>query len=104
VAVTGYRAGFDPDDGDVEAAVRSINTPILFIAGGADRRMPPELAQRMLNVSPSSIKELVLVPGARHGEAFNTDRATYLNSVYGFLARVRYNSASFANPEGLEKN
>src|SRR6267143_5836594 len=30
VAITGYRVGFDPDDGDVEGAVRSINTPILF--------------------------------------------------------------------------
>jgi pimeloyl-ACP methyl ester carboxylesterase len=102
VAITGFRVGFNPDDGDVEAAVRSISTPILFIAGGADRRMPPALAQRMLNASPSPIKQFVMVPGAGHGEAFNTDPTTYLNSVYGFIERVRYNSALSANPEDLK--
>src|SRR5437879_3796808 len=34
VAITSYRMHFDPDDGDVEAAVHSMKTPILFIAGG----------------------------------------------------------------------
>jgi len=94
VAITAYRMGFNPDDGDVEAAVHSINIPILFIAGGADRRMPPVLAERMLNASPSPLKQFVIVPGAGHGEAYNTDRTTYLNSVYGFIERVRYNSGS----------
>ena len=88
VAITGMRMGFNPDDGDVEAAIRQINLPILFIAGGADRRMPPALAERMLRASPNATKELLLVPGAGHGEAFSADRQTYLNSVYRFLARV----------------
>jgi pimeloyl-ACP methyl ester carboxylesterase len=98
VAITAYRVGFDPDDGDVEAAVRSINTPILFIAGGADRRMPPALAEQMFNEARASVKDLVVVPDARHGEAFATDRSKYLNSVYGFLERVRYNSVSASRP------
>jgi pimeloyl-ACP methyl ester carboxylesterase len=93
VAITGYRAGFDPDDGDVEAVVRTLNTPILFIAGDADRRMPPELARRMFEEARSPLKQLLVVPGARHGEAFATDRVTYLNSVYSFLERVRYNAS-----------
>ena len=94
VAITAYRVGLDPDNGDVEAAIRSIKTPILFIAGGKDRRMPPALAERMLNASQSPLKEFVLIPGAGHGEAFATDRATYLNSVYSFLGRLRYNPTS----------
>src|SRR5207244_794837 len=94
VAITAYRVGFDADDGDVEAAIRSINTPIIFIAGGRDRRMPPALAERMLKASPSPIKALILIPNAGHGEAFATDRTTYLNSVYAFLGRVRYTPSS----------
>jgi pimeloyl-ACP methyl ester carboxylesterase len=94
VAATEWRAGFDADDGDVEDAVRHINVPILFIAGGADRRMPPDLAKRLMNASRNPIKELLVIPGAGHGEAFSKDRQTYLNSVYRFLEHVRYNPGS----------
>ena len=89
VAITSYRMQFDPDDGDVEGVIRNMKTPILFIAGGRDRRMPPALAEKMLAESPSALKQLVIIPSARHGEAFATDRLTYLNSVYAFLDRVR---------------
>jgi pimeloyl-ACP methyl ester carboxylesterase len=89
VAITEWRAGFDADDGDVEAAVREIDVPILFIAGGADRRMPPALARRLMDASRNPLKELLVIPDAGHGEAFSRDRSTYLNSVYRFLDRTR---------------
>ena len=93
--------GFDPDDGDVETAIHQVKIPIMFIAGTADRRMPPALAERMFKASPNPLKELLLIPGATHGEAITKDRETYLNSVYRFLDRVRYNSASFRQSGGL---
>ena len=99
VMITRLRVGFDPDDGDVEAAIRSLNIPILFIAGGADRRMPPTVAERLFEASPNPIKQLVVIPSAGHGEAFTKDRTTYLNSVYAFLGRLRYNRC-FACPAG----
>jgi pimeloyl-ACP methyl ester carboxylesterase len=99
VMITSYRLGLNPDDGDVEAIVRSLNIPILFIAGGADRRMPPSLADRMFQAAKSPLKQELVIPGAGHGEAFSTDRSTYLNSVYSFLDRVRYNPC-FACPTG----
>lgn len=94
VAITALRMGFDPDDGDVEAAVREIRVPILFIAGGADRRMPPALAQRMFDEARHPLKSMFLVPGAGHGEAYAADRMGYLDSVYAFLDKVRHNPAS----------
>jgi pimeloyl-ACP methyl ester carboxylesterase len=100
VAITAIRTGLNPDDGDVEAAVRQINVPILFVAGGKDRRMPPELAERMMNASPNPMRQLLLVPGASHGEAFSTDRETYMNSVYRFLDTLRYNSGSLYRSGG----
>src|SRR5262247_572262 len=90
VAITALRMGFDPDDGNVEAVVRNLDIPIIFIAGTADRRMPPALAERMFNSSPNSLKQLLVIPGATHGEAFAADRETYLRSVYRFLDTVPY--------------
>jgi pimeloyl-ACP methyl ester carboxylesterase len=94
VAITELRMGFDADEGDVEAAVREIDAPILFVAGGADRRMPPVLAERMLNAARNSNKQLLVIPAAGHGQAFSTDRETYLNSVYRFVESLRYNPVS----------
>jgi pimeloyl-ACP methyl ester carboxylesterase len=94
VAITAWRVGFNPDEGDVQAVVRNLNIPIMFIAGTADRRMPPALAEQMFKESPNSLKQLLIIPGASHGEAFAADRETYLRSVYRFLETVRYNPAA----------
>jgi pimeloyl-ACP methyl ester carboxylesterase len=94
VAITAWRIGFNPDEGDVQAVVRNLNIPIMFIAGTADRRMPPALAERMFKESPNSLKQLLVIPRASHGEAFAADRETYLSSVYRFLETVRYNPAA----------
>jgi uncharacterized protein len=89
VGLTEWRMGFRPQDGDVEAAVAAIHdVPILFIAGGADVRMPPELAQRLASRASSPDRQLLVVPGAAHGQAFSRDREKYLTTVFGFLDRT----------------
>ncbi len=98
--ITGLRMRIDPNQGDVEAAVKEIGIPILFIAGGADRRMPPELAQRMFEAASNPDKDLLVVPNAAHGQAFATDPITYLNSVYRFLEHVGYNPTLSRRPGG----
>jgi len=90
VALTGLRLHINPDDGDVEAAVEQLgNVPILFIAGGNDRRMPPALAERLRNASSNPQSQLLLVPGAGHGEAYATNKDLYLTTVFDFLGRLR---------------
>jgi pimeloyl-ACP methyl ester carboxylesterase len=92
VQTTALRMGLDPDDGDVEQAVKEIDSPILFIAGSIDRRMPPALADRLLQAAKHPSKQLIVVPNAKHGEAFSTNRELYLNSVYEFLERAPFPS------------
>jgi pimeloyl-ACP methyl ester carboxylesterase len=89
VGLTQWRMGFGAQDGDVEGAVAALHdVPILFIAGGADVRMPPELAQRLASRASSPAKELLVVPGAAHGQAFSHDRERYVRTVFGFLDRT----------------
>jgi pimeloyl-ACP methyl ester carboxylesterase len=89
VGLTRWRMGFRGQDGDVEAAVAALHdVPILFIAGGADVRMPPELASRLASRASSPAKELLVVDGAAHGQAFSHDREKYLRTVFGFLDRT----------------
>jgi pimeloyl-ACP methyl ester carboxylesterase len=89
VALTSMRMGFSVEDGDVEKAVSLLgNVPILFIAGGADVRMPPALAERLASRATNPAKQVLVVPGAGHGQAFARDRETYLRTVFDFLDRT----------------
>jgi pimeloyl-ACP methyl ester carboxylesterase len=89
IALTSWRMGFRVQDGDVEGAVAALPAvPILFIAGGADVRMPPALAERLASRSLNPDKQLLIVPGAGHGQAFAHDRDMYLRTVFDFLDRT----------------
>jgi alpha-beta hydrolase superfamily lysophospholipase len=89
VWLTGVRMHMNPDSGNVEDAVRKFgNVPVLFIAGGADRRMPPGVAKRLYEANQSPLRKLIVVPGAGHGEAFSTNREQYLEAVFSFVAAV----------------
>ena len=89
VWITGVRMHMNPDSGNVEDAVRHFgDVPVLFIAGGKDRRMPPGVAQRLFDANQSPLKQLIVVPEASHGEAFATDRAGYLDAVFTFFDRL----------------
>ena len=82
-----WRGGYWPTDFDlVKAVVRIGDRPILFVALQNDRRMPPSIAQTLYARAVSPHKELVVLPGFRHGEGFNQQRAAYEAAVEKFLA------------------
>ena len=86
IQLTSWRMGFRPEDGDVEKAVTALgDVPILFIAGSADARMPPALAERLASRASSPAKKLLVVPGAGHGQAFSRDREAYLKTAFEFI-------------------
>jgi pimeloyl-ACP methyl ester carboxylesterase len=65
----------------------------LFIAGGNDRRMPPALAEQLRRASSNPYSQMLLVPGASHGEAYNVNKTLYLDTVFEFLDHVLHQSS-----------
>ncbi len=74
--------GFSPEDLDILAAARSLDSlPVLLIYGREDRRMPPAVAEAIHAAIPSPEKELLLVPAADHGAAFRVDPEGYIEAI-----------------------
>lgn len=86
---TAWRGGFRPSDLDLGKAVDRIGVrPILFVGVEGDRRMPPEIARALFARSKSPGKQLLILPGTRHGEGFNQAREQYQKAVREFLGRI----------------
>lgn len=84
------RGGFDRADFDVESAMAKLgDRPVLVIAGGEDRRMPPDVQRRLASASTCPRSEFRIVPGAGHGAAYRTDPETYEEIVRGFLREAK---------------
>jgi alpha-beta hydrolase superfamily lysophospholipase len=92
ILFTKWRVGFDSEQFDMRRALERIgDRPVLFIAGGADVRMPPEISQQLYEHAPSTHKKLIIVDGAKHGAAFTTNHELYEQAFMDFLQN---NSAS----------
>ncbi len=83
-----WRGDFEPDEFDLAKAVERVNRPILFVAVEGDRRMPPSIARTLFARATSPQKQLVVLPGTRHGEGFKFANKQYEDAVARFLARV----------------
>ncbi len=84
-----WRGHFSPADFDLEKAVERMGRrPVLLVAVDGDRRMPPAVARALYARSTSPQKELVILPGSRHGEGFKQAPQKYQQAVSRFLARL----------------
>lgn len=78
------KAGFRLEQVSPIKAVRSSELPVLFIHGTADRYVPTRMSEQMYQVK-SGPKELVLIPGAVHANALETDPKRYFEVVQAFI-------------------
>lgn len=86
IAWSAWRAHFNPADFNLETAVERISPrPILFVAVKGDVRMPPSIARTLYPLDKSAVKQIVVLPGHRHGEGFNEAREPYEAAVKNFL-------------------
>lgn len=90
MALITWKAHFQAQDFDLRAAVARINPrAILFIGVEGDRRMPPDIARTLYGISTSPDKMLLIVPGTKHGEGFQSGNAQYKQAVQEFLGKIQ---------------
>jgi pimeloyl-ACP methyl ester carboxylesterase len=95
IAWSASRAHFRPSDFDLQKAVERIGSrPILFVAVQGDVRMPPSIAEDLYSLAASPYKQIVIVPGQRHGEGFNEGREPYEKAVTTFLESLQTRKSS----------
>ena len=82
--VSGIKTGGKVSDAAPLNAISSINVPVLFIHGAADKLVPPSMMEKLYNACHSSKKKFV-VEGAGHGDAMTTAGKEYWKVVLSFL-------------------
>lgn len=87
-ALLAWRDGIDYVELDQLTHEQQLRVPVLLIQGGADTIVPPSLATRLARGRPHLITYL-LVPGADHVSAIDTDPARYRSALDRFLAGYR---------------
>ena len=86
----GWWGGFWPSALDIRDAVDRIGSrPILFVAVEDDRRMPSTISRGLYQRAASPDKRLLVVPGDRHGGAFQSGGEEYKEAVRQFLEKVQ---------------
>jgi uncharacterized protein len=68
------------------AASALLDKPLLAIIGGADTIVPPSEGLAIYAAAPGP-KQLLVVPGAGHVQAYSAANADYERTVLDFLAR-----------------
>lgn len=84
--LTKVRAGYSFRSASALKKVEKTNVPILYIHGEADTFVPTKMAEELYEHT-SSEAELLLIPGANHGEAFALAEDEYKKRVNQFLGR-----------------
>ena len=84
--ITALRMDFSPEDFDVQAAVRRIQCPVLFIGGSKDIRMPIEtVLDPLYEAAPNPLKQRLVIEGASHGQAYDTRPQDYVGAIDAFI-------------------
>jgi hypothetical protein len=84
--ITRIKAGYFFGEASALKQVRRAKVPILFIHGDADKFVPFFMMEELYQAC-SSPKDKLVVHGAGHGLAYDTDKTGYIAKVSDFLAR-----------------
>lgn len=91
--VTRMKAGYFFGEASALKQVRKAKVPILFIHGDADKFVPYAMMNELYEACRSP-KEQLVVHGAGHGLAYDTDKSTYIRTVGEFVERYVHSPAA----------
>ena len=83
--ITRWKAGYSFKEASALKQLTKVNVPVLFVHGEADTFVPTEMVYRLYEACPTE-KELLTIPRAGHGTAFQVDREKY-KAVLGVLLK-----------------
>lgn len=86
------RAGYTFGQCSTIRAVKNIHIPVLFIHGGRDTFVPPQMTKKMYKVCKSKQKYLYICPEATHCYSAFQDMNAYVRQVSDFVYNI-------SNPE-----
>ncbi len=85
---TKLRAGLSINEVSPIETIRKVQTPIFWIHGTEDRKVPSQMSVDMYEAKTQGIKKLWLVTGARHASACVMDRQGYTEQIEAFIQEV----------------
>lgn len=83
-----WMAHYGLREGCTTESLAQARLPMLFLHGEADRLVPCEMTRRNFEVCASEDKQMILVPGAGHGQSYPMDRARVLEALDDFVDRI----------------
>ncbi|CQR52034.1 peptidase S15 [Paenibacillus riograndensis SBR5] len=84
--ITRIKAGYFFGEASALKQVRKARVPILFIHGDADKFVPFYMMDKLYQACRSP-KDQLVIHGAGHGVAYDTDKAAYVGKVTDFVTR-----------------
>ncbi|WP_254438527.1 alpha/beta hydrolase [Paenibacillus sp. DCT19] len=93
--ISKWKAGYSFSEASALKQLAQVKVPVLFIHGEADTFVPTEMVYRLHAACPTE-KQLLTIPGAGHGTAFQVDRSSYVTALHAFLDQTTTGSV----PEG----
>lgn len=84
--ITRLRAGYSFKEASSEKQLEKNTTPILFIHGDKDTFVPFSMVDKVYNATRSE-KEKLVIPGAGHAHAEQTNPDLYWKTVWDFVKR-----------------
>lgn len=87
-AVTKVRAGYTFSEASAVEQVKKNKLPLFIIHGDQDELVPTEMADRIYDAATSE-KEIWIVPGAGHTEAYTIAEEEYQKRLTAFIKKVQ---------------